>query len=168
MNKNHEYNKEYAKKNECYVEINGKIHRGSYELNLDDRTAHLYFNNKHIASKKMWRAGISGFEQTVEVDGEEVHCVLSGNHLDIAIHGRYIKSLQTYVPVKTGITLLYSMLVSIIFMIIIAVLDGSFLLVMLLLGGMVLSALPYSNYEKKSKEEQRMYEDTGYEEQNKG
>lgn len=175
MYKNHNFNKECnAKKNECYVAINGKVYKGFHELNLDDRTAHLYFDDKHIASKKMWRAGMFGFEQTVEVDGEEVHCILDGNQFDIAIHGRYIKNLQTYIPVKLiWILLYYTIFTGTILMTLFVVFEDrltkySVLIMMLTwIIGEEICRFPLVKHTKRSKREQQLYEDTGYEDTNK-
>ena len=175
MYKNHNFNKECnAKKNECYVAINEKVYKGYHELNLDDRTAHLYFDDKHIASKKMWRAGMFGFEQAVEVDGEEVHCVLDGDQFDIAIHGRYIKNLQTYVPVKMVHGLLYyTIFTGIILMTLFVVfqdkLERYMGVVMMLIWVVCLEIynIPMAKYTERSEREQKLYEDTGYEDTNK-
>ena len=170
MYKNHNFNKECnAKRDECYVVINEKVHRGFAELNLDDRTAHLYFDDKHIASKKMWRVELFGFEQDVEIEGEKLHCVFDGYDYDIAIHGKYIKHLQLYVPVKILQLYVYEAILLLIFVIVIvcivrptAKIDVAIFFIVVV-GLAAIISNPVEKHQKRSLEESKLYEDTGYE-----
>ena len=70
--------------------------------------------------------------------------------------------MQTYIPVKTAHMLLFSLIPTIIALIIIGAMGGK-LALMIPFVFLCLCALPYAKYEKIAKEEQQLYEDTGYE-----
>lgn len=59
---------------------------------------HLYVDDKCIVSRKNWIVKLQGFDYQIEIGGETLHCVFVEKKLDVAMHGKYIKSQKAYVP----------------------------------------------------------------------
>lgn len=100
MDENTNINIEHqAKERECYVLINGVVHRlsctitevGEFELCLDD---------KCIVSERYWLIKLKGFDCAIEIGGETIHCVFDEEKLDVAINGRYLKKQRNYIPLR--------------------------------------------------------------------
>lgn len=100
MNQNNIINRKYQEKcRECSVTVNEVAHR-LYCRITEDNMFELYLDNQCIVSQKYWIIKLRGFDYNVEIDGEIIHCVFDEEKLDVALHGKYLKSQKNYIPLR--------------------------------------------------------------------
>ena len=101
MGENGNLNVKYrAKSQECYVSVNGVVYRLHCKIKEKD-IFELHFDDKCIVSKKYWLVKLKGFDYAIKIGEETIHCVFDEENLDIAIHGKYLKSQKNYIPLKS-------------------------------------------------------------------